>query len=160
MPESDSEKSRRPQYSDFTVDRWEQYPFRRPDDPYENRTEGREGQPAESQYKYEGWEDNAFRNKGRSEQPVEANDAKVQSGADTRLPSELERQVNAAIAARPEIDAGRILARVENGEVVLSGFVPDERSRDAAGQAASDASSAAPVQNRLKVEGAREKGRG
>jgi hypothetical protein len=158
MPKSDSEKSRRPQDRDFTVDRWEQFPFKRPDDPYENRTEGRERQPAESQYKYEGWEENAFLNKEPSEQPVEPNDAR--SGANTRLPSELERQVNAAIAARPEIDAGRIQAKVENGEIVLSGFVPDERSREAAGQAASDASGAAPLQNHLVVEGGGQKGDG
>ena len=153
MPEFDSEKSRRPQDRDFTVDRWEQFAFKRTDDPYENRTEDRESQLSGSQYKYEGWEQNAFPNKEPSEQHAESNDANPHRGADTRVPSELKRQVNAALATRPEIDASQIQVQIESGEIVLSGFVPDRHSRQAAGELASDASGAAPVQNRLVVEG-------
>jgi hypothetical protein len=152
MPKSDSEKSRRPQDRDFTVDRWEQFPFKHSDDPYENRTEGRERQPAVSQYDYEGWEQNAFPNKEPSEQPAESTDVDLRDDADFRLPSELERQVNATIAAHPEIDAGRIQVKVESGEIVLSGFVPDLQTRQAAAEAASQASGAAPIDNRLIVE--------
>lgn len=152
MSKSDSEKSRRPQDRDFTVDRWEQFPFKRKDDPYENRAEGRERQPSESQYKYEGWEQNAFPDKQPAEEHAEPGQAKSQDSADVRVPSELERQVNAAVAARPGIDTARIKASMEGGEIVLSGFVPDEQSRQAAGQAASDASGSVSVQNRLVVD--------
>jgi osmotically-inducible protein OsmY len=60
--------------------------------------------------------------------------------------------VNATIAAHPEIDAGRIQVKVESGEIVLSGFVPDLQTRQAAAEAASQASGAAPIDNRLIVE--------
>jgi hypothetical protein len=68
----DREESHRPQDRDFTIDQWEKFPFKRKDDPYENRNEDRAEKEDQSQYEYEGWEHNAFPNKDVSEQPAES----------------------------------------------------------------------------------------
>jgi len=68
----DREDSHRPQDRDFTIDQWEKFPFKRKDDPYENRSEDRAETEDQSQYKYEGWEQNAFPYKGVSEEPAES----------------------------------------------------------------------------------------
>jgi hypothetical protein len=67
----DREESHRPQDRDFTIDQWEKFPFKRKDDPYENRSEDRAEAKDQSQYKYEGWEHNAFPNEDVSEQPAD-----------------------------------------------------------------------------------------
>ena len=56
----DREESHRPQDRDFTIDQWDKFPFKRKDDPYENRSEPRADKEDQSQYEYEGWEHNAF----------------------------------------------------------------------------------------------------
>jgi hypothetical protein len=66
----DRKESHRPQDRDFTIDQWEKFPFKRKDDPYENRSEDRAETEDQSQYKYEGWEHNAFPNEDVSEQPA------------------------------------------------------------------------------------------
>lgn len=79
---SDDPNSRRPQDRDFNVDQWEKFPFRKKDDPYENRSDERKDDARQSQYKYEGWEDKAFPNKNVSEQPAESGDPSTgQEGA-------------------------------------------------------------------------------
>jgi hypothetical protein len=69
---TDRPESKRPQDRDFTIDQWEKYPFKKKEDPYENRSEERADNGGKSQYEYEGWEDNAFPNKNVSEQPAES----------------------------------------------------------------------------------------
>jgi hypothetical protein len=67
MPDSNS---KRPQERDFTIDQWDKFPFKKKDDPYENRSEPG-GDKDNSQYQYEGWEHGAFPNKDVSEEPAE-----------------------------------------------------------------------------------------
>jgi hypothetical protein len=70
----DRPESQRPQERDFTIDQWEKFPFKKKEDPYENRS-GENTEPEnKSQYKYEGWEHNAFPNKNVSDEPAEAAD--------------------------------------------------------------------------------------
>jgi hypothetical protein len=70
---ADLPDSKRPQERDFTIDKWENFPFKKKEDPYENRSE--EPKDTEgSQYEYEGWEHNAFPNKNVSEQPAESSE--------------------------------------------------------------------------------------
>lgn len=68
---ADRPDSKRPQERDFTIDQWEKYPFKKKEDPYENRSEEKIENGGESQYEYEGWENNAFPNKDVSEEPAE-----------------------------------------------------------------------------------------
>jgi hypothetical protein len=68
---SDGRDSRRPQERDFNIDQWEKFPFRRKEDPFENRSDERKENDQQSQYSYEGWEHNAFPNTDVSEQPAE-----------------------------------------------------------------------------------------
>jgi hypothetical protein len=70
---ADLPDSKRPQERDFTVDKWDQFPFKKKEDPYENRSEERKDSD-ESQYDYEGWENNAFPNKDVSEKPAESDE--------------------------------------------------------------------------------------
>jgi hypothetical protein len=70
MPERP--ESKRPQERDFTLDRWEKFPFNRSEDPYENRSEEKAENPNQDQYKYEGWENDAFPNKDVSKEPAES----------------------------------------------------------------------------------------
>lgn len=67
---ADLPDSKRPQERDFTIDKWDKFPFKKKDDPYENRSEERKDSD-ESQYDYEGWEQNAFPNKDVSPNPAE-----------------------------------------------------------------------------------------
>jgi hypothetical protein len=55
------------------VDKWEQFPFKKKDDPYENRSEARKDSD-ESQYEYEGWEQNAFPNQDVTKEPADSKD--------------------------------------------------------------------------------------
>ena len=71
----DRSDSRRPQDRDFAVDKWDTFPFKPEDDPYENRSEERKEEGRQSQYKYEGWEHEAFPNEDVSEKPVEPSEA-------------------------------------------------------------------------------------
>jgi hypothetical protein len=72
----DRSDSHRPQDRDFNVDDWEKFPFKSTkDDPYENRSEDRKDDPGQSQYKYEGWEHEAFPNKNVSEKHAESSEA-------------------------------------------------------------------------------------
>ncbi len=64
--------SRKPQERDLTLDRWEKFPFKEKDDPYENRSEEQATDSSKSQYQYEGWEKEAFPNKNVSETPAES----------------------------------------------------------------------------------------
>lgn len=68
---ADREDSERPQDRDFTIDQWDKFPFKKKDDPYENRSGEKTGDEDKSQYKYEGWEHNAFPNKDVSDEPAE-----------------------------------------------------------------------------------------
>jgi hypothetical protein len=70
---ADLPDSKRPQERDFTIDKWENFPFKKKEDPYENRSEERKD-TERSQYEYEGWEHNAFPNKNVSEQPAESSE--------------------------------------------------------------------------------------
>jgi hypothetical protein len=70
---ADLPDSKRPQDRDFTIDKWEEFPFKRKEDPYENRSEDRK-ESEESQYEYEGWEQNAFPKKDVSEKPADSKD--------------------------------------------------------------------------------------
>jgi hypothetical protein len=73
----DRSDSRRPQDRDFVVDDWDKFPFKSTkDDPYENRSEERKDDSQQSQYKYEGWEHEAFPNKNVSEKPAEPAEAR------------------------------------------------------------------------------------
>ncbi len=63
--------SKRPQERDFTIDQWDKFPFKKKDDPYENRPAEEPAKETDSQYKYEGWEHNAFPNKEVAEEPAE-----------------------------------------------------------------------------------------
>jgi hypothetical protein len=67
----DRPESKRPQERDFTIDRWEKFPFKRREDPYENRSEDKANNPDQDQYNYEGWEEGAFPNKDVSKEPAE-----------------------------------------------------------------------------------------
>ena len=62
--------SRRPQERDLMIDQWEKFPFRKKENPFENRSEDRADEERQSQYDYEGWEHNAFPNKNVSERPA------------------------------------------------------------------------------------------
>jgi hypothetical protein len=72
----DRPESQRPQERDLTIDRWEKFPFKKENDPYENRSEDQASNQApnsdKSQYQYEGWEKEAFPNKNVSETPAES----------------------------------------------------------------------------------------
>jgi hypothetical protein len=70
---ADLPDSKRPQERDFTIDKWEKFPFKKKEDPYENRSEERKD-TEESQYDYEGWEHKAFPNEDVSEQPAESSE--------------------------------------------------------------------------------------
>jgi hypothetical protein len=73
-PKVHDPQSQRPQERDLRVDQWDKYPFRRKDDPFENRSEQRKDDDDQSQYEYEGWEHQAFPNKNVSEKPAESSD--------------------------------------------------------------------------------------
>ena len=60
------------------MDKWEQFPFKKKEDPYENRSEARKDSE-ESQYDYEGWEQNAFPNKDVTKQPADSKDQSTPS---------------------------------------------------------------------------------
>jgi hypothetical protein len=70
------------------VDKWDQFPFKKKEDPYENRSEARKDSE-ESQYDYEGWEQNAFPNQDVSKQPKD--------NAENPSPSQ----------SHPPVDAGK-----------------------------------------------------
>jgi hypothetical protein len=70
---ADLPDSKRPQERDFTIDKWDQFPFKKKDDPYENRSEERKD-TEDSQYKYEGWEHDAFPTENVSEKPAESSE--------------------------------------------------------------------------------------
>lgn len=73
-PKAQDPKSHRPQERDLRVDQWDKYPFRRKEDPFENRSEDRKDDDEQSQYEYEGWERHAFPNKNVSEKPAESSE--------------------------------------------------------------------------------------
>ena len=76
---ADGPDSKRPQERDFTIDQWEKFPFKKKDDPYENRSEEKKDTQDESQYEYEGWEHNAFPNKDVTTEPAESNEGATPS---------------------------------------------------------------------------------
>lgn len=73
-PKAQDPKSHRPQERDLRVDQWDKYPFRREEDPFENRSQERKENDDQSQYQYEGWEHQAFPNENVSEKPAESSD--------------------------------------------------------------------------------------
>jgi hypothetical protein len=72
---ADRPDSKRPQDRDFTIDQWQNFPFKKKQDPFENRSEQQANDAGGSQYKYEGWENEAFPNKNVSDKPAEPSDA-------------------------------------------------------------------------------------
>jgi hypothetical protein len=77
-------KSHRPQERDLRVDQWDKFPFRRKEDPFENRSEERKNDDDQSQYEYEGWEQEAFPNKNVSEKPAESSDTPKSKPSDVK----------------------------------------------------------------------------
>lgn len=69
-----------------------------------------------------------------------------------RSDERIEEDVNEALARDPSLDASEIEVKVKDGEVTLSGTVPDRRMKRRAEDCAEDCSGVRDVQNHLRLE--------